>query len=50
MFIQKKQDEVLEKFEKIKFKINNLNNSEIDFIVIDEIYSWVFRRYKKLFS
>jgi hypothetical protein len=46
MFIQKKQDEVLEKFEKIKFKINNLNHSEIDFIVIDEIYSWVFRRYK----
>jgi hypothetical protein len=44
--IQKKLNEVLEKFEKIKFKISNLNHSEIDFIVMDEIYSWVFRRYK----
>ena len=46
MFIQKKLDEVLDNFEKIKFKISNLNHSEIDFIVMDEIYSWVFRRYK----
>lgn len=44
--LKKKLNEVLEKFEKIKFKINNLNYSEIDFIVIDEIYSWVLRRYK----
>ena len=37
---------MLEKFEKIKCKISNLDHSEIDFIVIDEIYSWVLRRYK----
>ena len=32
-YSKKKLNEVLEKFEKIKFKINNLNHSEIDFIV-----------------